>query len=101
MPLEDDRSMSDGLIKVWDLMIGWRVFDPELPGEEEEVMAVTSASRPSLTTLTLSMSVRFCLKSVTPVSVSPSPSLWVFSILLSLCLKTPLLEVFFAGAVAV
>ena len=29
---------------------------PELPGEEEDVMAVTSASSPSLTTLTASVS---------------------------------------------
>ena len=37
---------------------GWRVLEPLEPGEEDEVMAVTSASSPSLTTLTASVSGR-------------------------------------------
>ena len=60
-----------------------RVLEPELPWDEEEVMAVTSASRPSLTTLTLSQSGLRGLRS--PVSGSASGLR---------CLNTPGLELF-------
>jgi len=65
MPLEPDLSASvPGVTAARGLVTGGcSVLEPELPCEEEEVMAVTSASRPSLTTLTLSTSGLRCLKS--------------------------------------
>ena len=75
MPLEEDLSTSGGdeavvfdagaspdISASGEPFTGCNVLLPELPGDEEEVMAVTSASRPSLTTLTESMSLR-CRKS--------------------------------------
>jgi len=71
IPLEDERSGSEGEEPVfWGERLdfpGCRVLLPLLPGEEDEVMAVTSASRPSLTTLTASTSIR------RPSSSSRSP----------------------------
>ena len=53
IPLDSDLSSLSSVF----LSPGWRVLEPLEPGEEEEVMAVTSASaRPSLTTLTVSTS---------------------------------------------
>ena len=74
IPLEDERSGSEGEEPVFWLgerfdFPGCKVLLPLLPGEEDEVMAVTSASRPSLTTLTASTSIR------RPSSSSRSPLL--------------------------
>ena len=71
IPLDEERSASEGEPVVFcgerlDLP-GCRVLLPLLPGEDDDVIAVTSASRPSLTTLTASTSIR------RPSSSSRSP----------------------------
>ena len=98
IPLEEERSGSEGEPMVFIVvrvgLPGCKVLLPLLPGEEDDVMAVTSASRPSLTTLTASTSVR------RPSSSSTSPLLSFRlsgrrSLLLlppdSLCFSTPCL----------
>ena len=75
IPLDDERSGSEGDKPVfWGEEMfdfpGCRVLLPLLPGEEDEVIAVTSASKPSLTTLTASRTGMNSLSSLTKNSVN-------------------------------